>query len=73
MCAILPAVGAAIQASNNSKKGEKAWRSILHEQEVSDIAEAREEVLREDPFSAILKNKKRETKSGSAFNDAWQV
>lgn len=39
----------------------------------SDIDEAREEVLREDPFSAILKNKKRETKSGSAFNDAWQV
>ena len=39
----------------------------------SDVDAAREEVLREDPFSAILKNKKRETKSGSAFNDAWQV
>lgn len=39
----------------------------------SDVDAAREEVLREDPFSAVLKSKRREEKTGSAFNDAWQV
>lgn len=39
----------------------------------SDVDAAREEVLREDPFSAVLKGKRREEKTGSAFNDAWQV